>query len=276
MIIGVTGGKGGTGKTVVAVNLAVAIAKTGRRVTYLDCDADCPSAHIVMGAKRRMKRKVTSFVPHFNSGKCRKCGKCVKVCELNALYQLPGKTPTLLEPICNGCRACVLACPHNAIQEAEKTVGWTYKTEKYGMELFSGELKPSEPLSEKIVDAIKIRGLGEGRGEIFIIDTSAGAHCQVVRALDGCDRAIAVTEPTLFGIHDLEVIESVLRKLKIGHDLIVNRSTISKRRVKHALMQIPYDKKMIECYVDGVPIVERYPENPISKDFFKLAEKMVR
>jgi MinD superfamily P-loop ATPase len=74
----------------------------------------------------------------------------------------------------------------------------------------------------------------------------------------------------------LEVIESVLRKLKIGHDLIVNRSTISKRRVKHALMQIPYDKKMIECYVDGVPIVERYPENPISKDFFKLAEKMVR
>jgi len=274
MMVGVTGGKGGTGKTVVAVNLAVAIAKTGRKVTYLDCDADCPSAHMVMGAKRKGRIAVKSFVPHFNSSKCKRCGRCVSVCEVKALYQLQGKIPTLLEPICNGCKACVLACPFNAIDEGEKIVGWTYRTEKHGVELFSGELRPSEPLSEKIVDAVKDRARREGRGEVLIVDTSAGAHCQVVRALEGCDRAIAVTEPTLFGLHDLKVISEVLKKLRIEHSVVVNRSTISKRKIKRTVMQIPYDRVMIDCYSDGTPIVSKFPEHPISKEFFKLAERV--
>ncbi|MEM3556025.1 MAG: P-loop NTPase [Candidatus Micrarchaeia archaeon] len=275
MMIGITGGKGGTGKTVVAVNLAVAIAKSGRKVTYLDCDADCPSAHIVMGIERGERRAVRSFIPKFNSRKCKRCGKCVSVCEVKALYQLPGKAPTLLEQICNGCEACLLACPFNAIRRGEKIVGWTYRGERGGVELFSGELKPSEPLSEKIVDAVKERGRKEGKGEIFIVDTSAGAHCQVVRALEGCKMAIAVTEPTLFGIHDLKVISSVLKKLKISYKVVVNRSSISKRKVKNATMEIPYDRMMIECYTKGIPMVERFPEHPISKKFFNFAERML-
>lgn len=275
MMIGVTGGKGGTGKTLVAVNLAVAIAGSGRKVTYLDCDADCASAHIVMGVKRGKRRAVKSFIPRFNTKKCKRCGRCVSVCEVKALYQLPGKAPTLLKQICNGCKACVLACPFNAVEKGEKVIGWTYKGGGRGVELFSGELKPSEPLSEKIVDAVKERGRGEGRGEVFIVDTSAGAHCQVVRALEGCDIAIAVTEPTLFGIHDLKVISSVLKKLKIDYEVLVNRSSISKRKIKHAVMQIPYDRTIIECYTKGIPIVERFPEHPISKEFLKLAERML-
>ncbi|MFH1285403.1 MAG: 4Fe-4S binding protein [Candidatus Micrarchaeota archaeon] len=158
MIVGVTGGKGGTGKTVLALNLALAFAKSGRKVKYLDCDADSPASHMLVGAERKERREVRSFVPKFNE-KCTKCGKCVKVCEVNALYQLKGKKPVLLAPICNGCKACTLVCPARAIEKEEKIVGWTYCWKKYGVEFFSGELKPSEPLSEKIVDAVKKRGL---------------------------------------------------------------------------------------------------------------------
>jgi len=275
MIIGVTGGKGGTGKTVLAVNIAVALSKLGKKVTYIDCDADCPSAHMVLGTELENKEVVESFLPSFDEEKCKKCGKCVETCQFNSLYQIKDKVPTLVESLCSGCKACVVACPFDAINENKKTIGWTYKTEKYNVELFTGKLKPSDPLSEKMVEAVKERGFKEGKGEIFIIDTAAGAHCQVVRALEGCDKAVAVTEPTLFGIHDLKVISEVLGKMKIPYETVVNRSTISNRKVE-GVMKIPYDRDLIDCYVEGVPIVEKLPEHQISKKISEFAKRLLK
>jgi MinD superfamily P-loop ATPase len=275
LIIGITGGKGGTGKTVLAVNLAVAMAGMGRKVTYIDCDADCPSAHILLGAELKDEKRVDSFLPSFDEKKCKKCGKCVETCQYNALYQVKGQLPILVSNLCSGCKACLLACPFGAIKEDRKTVGWTYRTEKHGIELFSGKLRPSEPLSEKMVEEIKERAFKEGNGEVFIVDTSAGAHCQVVRALEGCDKAAAVTEPTLFGIHDLGVITEVLEKMHIPHEVIVNRSTVSGRKIEGASMMIPYDRDMIDCYVEGIPIVEKLPEHEISKEIVGFAERLL-
>lgn len=273
MMIGVTGGKGGTGKTVIAVNLAVALAKEGMRVAYLDCDADCPSAHIITNAELRGREEVRSFLPRFIEKKCMRCGKCVNVCEFNALFQLKDKVPTLIQSLCSGCGACMIACPFSAVEESSKVIGWTYKAERYGVEFFSGELKPSEPLTEKVVDAVKQRGRVRENG-IVIVDTAAGAHCQVVCALEGCDKAIAVTEPTIFGEHDLKVISDVLKKLGIPYEIVVNRSTISNMEIESAL-QIPYDKAMVECYVEGIPIVEKYPEHPISKKILSFAKRLI-
>ena len=274
MIIGITGGKGGTGKTVLAVNLAVALAKEGKDVAYLDCDADCPSAHIISSAELREKEEVRSFLPQFIEKKCVHCGKCVNTCEFNALYQLKDKVPTLVESLCSGCGTCMIACPFNAIKESSKVIGWTYTAKKYGVKFFSGELKPSEPLTEKIVDAVKQRALAK-KHEIWIVDTAAGAHCQVVCALEGCDKAIAVTEPTFFGEHDLKVISDVLKKLEISYETVVNRSNISDRKIRSNL-QIPYDKIMVECYVEGIPIVEKYPEHPISKKISLFAKRLIK
>jgi len=273
MIIGVTGGKGGTGKTVVAVNLAIAIAKEGKSIAYLDCDVDCPSSHLIAGAERRSKQDVHSFVPQINNDKCVSCGACVQKCEFNALYQLKGKPPTLVSPLCSGCGTCKLVCPSKAIEESSKVIGWTYEASKYGVDFYSGELKPSEPLSEKIVDAVKSRGLAREH-DVIIVDTAAGAHCQVVCALEGCEKAIAVTEPTFFGEHDLKVISKVLEKLEIPYDTIVNRSDISQREIKSSL-RIPYERKMLDCYIEGVPIIEKYPEHQISKDLTEYAKRLI-
>lgn len=265
MMIGITGGKGGTGKTVLAVNIALALADMGKKVTYLDCDADCPSAHILLGAKLGGRREVRSFIPSISRKACRKCGRCVSECQFNALYMPKGGFPELAATLCSGCKACVLACPFGAVRPSGKAIGWTYVTEAHGIELFSGELKPSEPLSEKMVEAVRERGMREGSGEIFIVDTSAGAHCPVVRALEGCDRAFAVTEPTVFGESDLSAITGVLEKLKVPHGIIVNRSTISPGKVRGAVLELPYDRAMISCYVNGTPIVRALPGHPISR-----------
>ncbi len=275
MIIGITGGKGGTGKTVIAVNLALAMAGLGKRVTYLDCDTDCPSAHILLGAMLGERRAVQSFLPAFDLEKCRRCGRCVSECQFNALY--PGKdgVPTLFPSICSGCKTCVLACPHGAVGCGGKIIGWTFRTEAHGIGLFSGKLKPSEPLSEKMVEAVKARGTSEGSGDIIIIDTSAGTHCPVVRALEGCDIALAVTEPTVFGEHDLRAIIEVLDKLGIPHRTLVNRSTISGKKIPGAAMEIPYDRAMMDCYIAGMPIVRALPNHPISRQLSSFAAEVL-
>lgn len=273
MMIAFTGGKGGTGKTILAVNTAVALAKSGKKVTYIDCDADCPSSHFLVSAQTGDEREVRSFLPKIDDGRCIGCGECVRTCQFNSLYMPKGGAPGLMESLCSGCAACMLICPVKAISESYKVIGHTYSFDGYGVRFFSGRLKPSDPLTEKVVGAIKERAM-EAKSDVYIVDTAAGAHCPVVAALEGCDKAIAVTEPTVFGEHDLGVISEVLNKMGIPFEVVLNRSTLSDRKVPSSL-EIPYERKMMECYVDGVPFVERYPGHPISERITELARRLV-
>jgi len=272
-MISVTGGKGGTGKTVVALNLAIALAEQGHKVTLADCDVDCPNTYILAGAVLKKEKPVTSFLPVFNESKCTNCGKCVEVCRVNALYMVKGKIK-LNDKMCTGCEACMLVCPTSAISGKQKIIGHTYEAEKYGVNFVVGKLLPSEPISAKVVDAAKKRAL-EKESDILIIDTSAGIHCDVLDALRGSEIAFAVTEPTPFGVHDLMLINKLLEELKIKSKIIVNRSDITKQKIKNAFLEIPYSRKMMESYADNVPMIIKYPEHAISKQFTGLAETLM-
>jgi len=131
--------------------MAVALAKGGRSVTLIDCDIDCPNLHLLLGAGLENRQEVHSFLPRVDPEACTRCGRCTGVCRENALYMPKSGTPKLFPSICSGCEACRLACPTGAISEGKKRVGWTYQIQTKGINLITGELEPSEPLSAAVL-----------------------------------------------------------------------------------------------------------------------------
>jgi MinD superfamily P-loop ATPase len=261
--IAVTGGKGGTGKSTVATALAVALGKE-HRVLLVDADVDCPNDHLLLGIQREKVKSVFQRIPKWDFGKCVKCGKCARACKVNAVFAPQGKSPVFLQQQCNGCGACVLACPEKAIGWSKKEIGHIFRGKGRGIDFLGGELKVKEPVSEFVVGALKAELEKEKAGYDFVVvDTAAGTHCDVISALQGCERAFAVTEPTPLGQHDLELVMGLLERLGIPFEVVLNRSDIGreelieglvKARGKKIAARIPYSREIMVSYSKGIPV----------------------
>ena len=79
MKVAVASGKGGTGKTTVATNLAWVAAASGRTVAYLDCDVEEPNGHLFLKPEWREHQKVSRPVPQVDDARCTHCGRCEKL-----------------------------------------------------------------------------------------------------------------------------------------------------------------------------------------------------
>ncbi|MBW2980519.1 ATP-binding protein [Candidatus Woesearchaeota archaeon] len=266
MKIGITGGKGGTGKSTIATALAFELAKKAK-VLLVDADVDCPDDHLILGIDRKKIKTVYQRIPVWDTKKCIKCGQCGPVCKVNAIVSIKDKIPIFMQPQCNGCGACVIKCPVKAISWSKKEIGYLYEGKKHGIDFLSGELKINEPISEFVVNALKEKvDEIESKYDHIIIDTAAGTHCDVISALEGCESVLAVTEPTPLGAHDLELILKLLRILKIKTKVVINRSDIGdKDLIKKIarkyntgiIAEIPYSKKIIESYSRGKPVKDK-------------------
>ena len=283
-VIGITGGKGGVGKSTTAVNIAEAFLQTGHKVSLVDADVDSPDDHTLLNIPLNNPRDVAITQPLFNDSNCTRCRKCVDVCRINALFQPKNSIPILISD-CNGCEACFLVCPSDAIERGEKIVGKTYMTEMGNLRLFTGELIPGVEESAFVVNALKDRAFNEvDDSDIIIIDTSPGTHCNVINALRGSDEAYAVTEPTPLGVHALELILKLLRILQIKANIILNRSdlpgvkgkmrSIAKAYNAEISSEIPMDDLLVKSYVEGAPVIRMYPEAKSSKEIRKLSQKI--
>lgn len=288
-VIAVTGGKGGTGKTTVAVNLATALSDKGHRVLFVDADADSPTAAIVLGVQLNLFEEVETFVPRIISARCDRCGKCAEACRPHALIQIAGKEPMFFEELCSGCEACLLACPSQAIEKGKKAIGYLRHAIRPTMTLIEGGLKPSESRSAQVVTAAKDAAFERARmgfHDIMIVDTSPGTHCNVVQGLRGADLALAVTEPTPLGTYDLTLMMRLLTMLGIPCKVVLNKANlaggerepvlqVARRYGSEVIAEIPVDMNLFKSYVAGEPLVRTRPDSQAAQSIMKLADAFI-
>jgi len=260
MIISVASGKGGTGKTFVATNLALTI----KNVQFLDCDVEEPDAYIFLKPIISESQPVNIPIPQVDQEKCNACGICVKVCQFNALALVKEKILVFPE-LCKGCGGCSLLCPQKAIEEIKRPVGVIERGKAKDIEFIQGRLNIGEAQAVPIIRRLKEE---IEKAKIVIIDVSPGTSCPMVESIRGSDFCLLVTEPTPFGLHDLKMAVEVVKKLKIPFGVIINRDGIGNKKVEEfcrknkisVLLKIPYSKEIAFAYSKGTPIIEEKPE----------------
>ncbi|MCK5492591.1 MAG: ATP-binding protein [Candidatus Omnitrophica bacterium] len=265
MIISIASGKGGTGKTTVATNLALSI----KNAQILDCDVEEPNAHIFIKPKIQEKIFVFIPVPQIDKTKCNYCGKCKQVCMYNAIAIL-NKTTLVFAELCHGCGSCTYFCPQKAIKEVDKEIGFTeigYGSTSFitDLQFVHGKLNIGQAMAPPLIRAVK-KHISSTR--VNIIDAPPGTSCPVIESIKESDFCILVTEPTPFGLNDLILAIEVLRKLKIPFGVIINRSDLGDNKTDEycqnqnipILMRIPFKKEIASAYSQGVPIVEVLPK----------------
>ncbi len=265
MIISVASGKGGTGKTTVAINLALSLSD--EEVQVLDCDVEEPNSHLFLNPVIRETTPAYTPVPVISYERCDFCGKCALACEYNALVVVPQKEVMVFPGLCHGCGLCSLVCPQDAISERPREIGMIKKGRSGDgrIELVYGLLKIGEIMATPLIDQVKAELDPE---KTVIIDVPPGTACPVIAAVQGSEYCILVTEPTPFGLYDLKLAVAVLRVLAIPCGVVVNKAGIGDQSVYEyceseglpILLEIPHDKRIAECYSEGVPFIDRLPE----------------
>jgi MinD superfamily P-loop ATPase len=288
MVITVASGKGGTGKTTVAVNLALSITADQQDSTdhqsakpahlqFLDCDVEEPNAALFLRPTIQERREVGQMIPEVDLEKCTYCGRCAEVCQYHAIAVV-GEKVLVFPELCHGCGSCSLNCPTGAIHEVLDVIGTIERGWAGPVAFAQGTMNVGEPMAVPIIRQLKqwtippdaSARLGGTPGErSVILDAPPGTACPVVESMRGADFVLMVTEPTPFGLHDLRLAVEVARdELGLPVGVVVNRDGVGDRGVDDyceaedipILMRIPLDRRIAEAYSDGETLIKTLPE----------------
>ncbi|MBN1297994.1 P-loop NTPase [bacterium] len=273
MIITIASGKGGTGKTTFAVNLAYVLAERERAISaehrrgvrLLDCDVEEPNDHLFVSPDFTAQIPVRVPKPVWNAAACTACGRCAEACQYNAIAVVKNKV-LIFGDLCHACGVCTHVCPAGALTEESTPIGIVRTAPGSAPFFFAdGLLNIGESLAPAVVEHVKHYLDPQA---INIIDAAPGTACPVVKAVEGADVCLLMTEPTPFGLNDLKLAVGLSLKMRIPTGIIVNRSDGKDTLIAdyaHSIGvpiagRIPFSRAYAEAYSDGKILVDEFPE----------------
>lgn len=260
MNIAVLSGKGGTGKTLLSVNMAAA----SKSATYIDCDVEEPNGYLFFKPEEIVEENVSVKIPEVDKELCSGCRKCVDFCKFNALAFIK-KAPIVFGDICHSCGGCSLLCPENAITEKDKVIGKIEKGKSQGIDIYTGILNTGEvsgvPIIEKLLEENRksssngeVSNNIEGNERLSIIDCPPGSACIVMESIKDADFCVLVAEPTAFGAHNLEMVYELVSLFGKPFGVVLNKcldgenpsEEFCKEKGIKILGRVPFEKELGE------------------------------
>ncbi|EHQ88398.1 AAA family ATPase [Desulfosporosinus youngiae] len=253
MKIAVLSGKGGTGKTLVSVNLAA----VAREAIYMDCDVEEPNGHLFFRPKNIKTEKVSVRIPYADETLCNGCRKCLDFCKFNALAFIINK-PIVFDDVCHSCGGCVLLCPQKALSEREKIIGEVQRGVSENVAVITGILNTGEtsgiPVIKKLLNDVP------AEADLIFIDCPPGSACIVIESIKDADYCILVAEPTLFGVHNLNMVHELIRLFDKPHGVVLNKCLEGENPAEKFCMEkgiqilarIPFDKELGKLNSDAL------------------------
>ncbi len=278
MKIAIASGKGGTGKTFIATNLAAVAAQT-YPVKLFDLDVEEPNDHLFFKGEAAKEQVIQRMIPIVNDEICDYCGLCSEICEYNAVVTIPNKV-LVFPDLCHSCYGCLELCPQKAISEGKKDIGTVSSFPHNGIDLIQGKLKLRESAVPQLIMETKKYSSSDDQA-FNIYDAPPGTSCPVIEAVKDMDFIILVTEPTPFGLHDMDLVVQVLKELKKPFQVVINKSgnedalieTYCQKNKIPVLSKIPMDKAIAMTYAGGQLTVSKFPE--IQNRFSEMLERII-
>lgn len=275
--IAVLSGKGGTGKTLVSVNLASAANKA----VYVDCDVEEPNGHLFFKPKILKKEDIFVKIPIVDKDLCIGCKKCVDFCKFNALAY--AKELIVFDEVCHSCGGCIIVCPKKALSEKDKLIGTVETGMSENVKTVSGELKTGEasgvPIIKNLLNKVK------NETGIIFIDCPPGSACTVMESISDADFCLLVAEPTIFGAHNLEMAYELVKVFNKPCAVVLNKTTEEKNPseefcIKNGIeifQKIPFDHELGEINSNGkIAVRENYSKKSLFCDLLDKVREVVK